>query len=127
MGAGLAFSQPSTAVTANGASPVLDSSLWRAARIDLNVSAFTGGTAPTVTFSLVNIGQDGIAYPIWTSAAIAAAASVSVDLADSLAATYVAGTTTMQHAVFGMKTQLQWSFAGAPTSITFSANLYGRQ
>ena len=118
---------PTEATQVAGAA--IDTTFARGVRIDIHLEAFVGGTTPSVTFLLETLGLDGRWFTAWTSGAVTAAPSdISVDVGQ-FAATYVAGTTTMAHAVLGTQTRLRWTFGGgvAPTSVTFSASVYPRQ
>jgi hypothetical protein len=113
---------------AQTASPAIDTAFANNVRVDIHLEAFVAGTTPSVTFVLETLGLGGRWYQVWTSGAVTAAPSdISVDVG-LFAATYVAGTTTMHHAVLGAQTRLRWTFGGgvAPTSVTFSASVNPR-
>lgn len=86
--------------------------------VDINLTALTGGTAPTVTFFLDRQGLDGIWYQVWSSGAKSTAATISTSVGD--------GCTVSE--VIGASVRLRWVFGGTvnPTSVTFSAGILGR-
>lgn len=116
--------------TAAGVSPTIDTVFARSCRVDIHLEAFTGGTTPSITWILETLNNPGGRwYQVWSSGAVTAAPSdISVDIGEAMSATYVAGTTTMAHAMLGRDTRLRWVFGGgvAPTSVTFSATVYPR-
>jgi hypothetical protein len=96
--------------------------------LDLAVSAFTGGTTPTITFFVDRLGADGITWTqAWTSGAINAASTVYVDLGP-YSLTYAAGSVTAQHFVPTGTARLRWAWGGGanPTAVTWSASVIGR-
>jgi hypothetical protein len=88
--------------------------------VDINVTAFTGGTSPAVTFFVDRLGSDGVWYRTWTSSAITTVSAVSQIIGPYPAAT---GVTT---AILTGTARLGWSFTGTPTSVTFSVSVSGR-
>lgn len=86
--------------------------------VDVNLTALTGGTAPTVTFFLDRQGLDGTWYQVWSSGAKSAPAAVSTSVGD--------GCTVSE--VIGAAVRLRWTFGGTvnPTSVTFSVSILGR-
>lgn len=88
--------------------------------VDINVTAFTGGSSPAVTFFVDRLGADAIWYRTWTSSPVSAASAVSQVLGPYPAAT---GVTT---AVLTGTARLGWSFTGTPASVTFSVSVSGR-
>jgi hypothetical protein len=89
-----------------------------AIEVNVNLTAFTGGTAPTVTFLLDVLGADGVWYQVWTSGAQAAAAAVSQSI----------GQGCQTAAMLTSACRLRWTFGGtvAPATVTFSASIVGR-
>lgn len=110
----------SAARSTNNVGDSFDSTLFNTLAVDANVTVFTGGTAPTITFFVDRFGADAVWYRIWTSAAIAAPGSTSVAIGPFPTATGVATGVLSQLTRFG------WTLAGAPTSITFSASVIAR-
>lgn len=88
--------------------------------VDLDVTAFTGGSSPTIAFFIDRQGADAVWYRTWTSAALSAAGPVSQVIGPFAAATGITTAALTGTARFG------WSFTGAPTSVTFSASVIGR-
>jgi hypothetical protein len=117
---------PTEATQVAGAA--VDTAFARSVRVDIHLEAFVAGTTPSITFLLETLDLSGRWTTVWTSGAVTAAPSdISVDVGQ-FAATYVAGTTTMAHAVLGNQVRLRWAFGGgvAPTSVTFSASVNPR-
>lgn len=88
--------------------------------VDLTVTAFTGGTSPSVTFFVDRLAADGLWYRMWTSTGITAAGSTSSNIGPGQAGTGNVAAVLTGTARFG------WSFIGTPTSVTFSASVIGR-
>lgn len=101
-------SGPQSTTTQNGQIQVL--------AIDINVTALTGGAAPTVTFKLSRVGADGVLYLVWSPAAISAAGVFSTTIGPGCAT----------NVDLGSAYQLDMIVTGAPTSITFSASLQAK-
>jgi hypothetical protein len=80
---------------------------------DFNVTAFTGGTAPTVTFKVSRVGADGILYQVWQPTAISAAGPLSQSIGPGYQTAVDLGDTF----------QIDMVVTGAPTSITFSGSV----
>lgn len=99
------------------------------AALDMTLTSFTGGSAPTVNFFLERQGADGNWYQILATGALGTATTISVDISPALNGV-VSGppSSTVQHNVFTHNARLRWLLAGgsAPTSATFSASLVGR-
>lgn len=84
--------------------------------VDITVTSFAGGTAPTITFFVERFGADGVWYRVWTSSAVNAAGVVSTSIGPG-AATPASLSGTCR---FG------WTTTGTPTSVTFSASVIGK-
>lgn len=84
--------------------------------LDVNVSALTGGTAPTVAFNVSRVEPDTNLYAIYNPAAISAAGTFNTSIGSGLAT----------NAGFGDNIQVDMVTTGAPTSITFSLSLKGK-
>lgn len=95
--------------------------------LDINLTAFTGGTTPTVTFFVERQGNDGIWYRVWQSASQNAAAKLSVTIGASTP-TVAAGANVAQGVSAGLTAvaRFGWSSTGTPDSVTFSASIVGR-
>lgn len=111
---------PPAARTA-GASIVFSTNQVTYIALDTTVTALTGGTSPTIQFTLDRLGADGVWYNVWTSTTVGSPATNSMDIGPGL--TNAAGS---QHAVFTTQGRFSYIFTGTPTSITFSATLLGR-
>lgn len=111
---------PSAARTA-GSNIVFSTNQVTYIALDTSVTAFTGGTGPTIQFTVDRLGADNVWYNIWTSTPVGSPATNSMDIGPGL--TNAAGT---QHAVFTTQGRFSWVYTGSPTSITFSATLLGR-
>lgn len=103
-------------VTASGSSAVVDTSLMGALGLAVQVSAFTAGTTPTVTWTL-----RGLVAGLWVQLHEVA----TQDVADGL--TY--------HGIFGeyangvvipAAVRLDWALNGTPTNATITYALIGR-
>lgn len=81
--------------------------------VDINVTALTGGTSPTVTFKVSRVGADGILYQAWLPTALSAAGVLSTTIGQSCAT----------NVDLGDLFQIDMVVTGAPTSITFSMSL----
>jgi len=79
---------------------------------DFNVTALTGGTAPTVTFKVSRIGADGVLYQLESATALSAAGVISYNIGAGL-----------DNKSFGDGIQVDMVVTGAPTNITFSASI----
>lgn len=94
--------------------------------VDLDVTAFAGGTTPSITFTLSRMGSDGIAYPFWNSGAIS---STPTKMSASFGAGFTGGTGGQGAGGFPValtgSVQFAWTTTGAPTSVTFSASIVG--
>jgi len=95
--------------------------------VDINITAFTGGTTPTITFFVERQGTDGVWYRVWQSASQNAAAKVDVTIGAAVP-TVAAGANVAQGVTAGLTASARfgWSTTGAPTSVTFSASIVGR-
>lgn len=116
-------SQQATSV-ADGTAPVtFDTTRVRCLALDITTVAFTGGTAPTVTYYVDRLGADGTWYQVYASSAIAAPGALSIDMGDF--SLVVAG---VQHAVFTGQARLRTLYGGtaAPTDVTYSYSIIGR-
>lgn len=88
---------------------------------DTNVTAFTGGTAPTIAFTLERLGADGVWYMVYNPTPTGSPQTVSTDIGPGFP-----NATGTQHAVFTTQARFTVIYTGAPTSITYSASLLGR-
>lgn len=95
--------------------------------LDINLTAFTGGTAPTITFFVERQGNDAVWYRVWQSAAQNAAAKLPVTIGPQVP-TVAAGANVSQGVTAGLTATARfgWSTTGTPTSVTFSASIVGR-
>lgn len=103
---------------------------------DANVTAFTGGSSPTITFIFERLGADGVWYPVLPASGagvvtVAAAVTVSMDIGlitQSITGGGVSAVYGSAHNVFTPTSRVRWAFGGTaqPTSVTFSLSLYGR-
>jgi hypothetical protein len=84
--------------------------------VDINVTALTGGTSPTVTFKMSRFGADGILYQIWLPTALSVAGVFSQSI----------GIGAQTNADPGDAIQIDMVVTGAPTSITFSLSVKAR-
>jgi hypothetical protein len=114
----LAFFPGAQAVSNAGTS--FSTLLISALAVDITLTSFTGGTAPTVTFFVDRLGNDSLWYRIWTSAALNGAGVTSANIGPGLTGTGTAAAVLTGTGRFG------WSSTGAPTAITFSASVAGR-
>lgn len=88
--------------------------------VDITLTSFTGGAAPTVTFFIDRLGNDSVWYRVWTSAALNGAGVTSVNIGPGMSGTGGFPAVLTGTCRFG------WSSTGAPTAITFSASVGGR-
>jgi hypothetical protein len=123
VGAGKGFLIPASPASAISGGQVIDTTLAYGLAVDINVVALTGGTAPGVIFTLSRVGFDGIYYPFWSSASVVAAGVISASFSDRMSSDYAAGTNNLQGILLGYATAFTWASTGAPTSLTFSANV----
>lgn len=85
----------------------------------LDVTAFAGGTAPTITFIIEGLDPTSAKYfPILTSAAIAAASTVVLRVGPGLPVT----ANVSVNDILPKQFRVRWTLGGtvAPTSVTFS-------
>lgn len=83
---------------------------------DVNVTAFTGGTSPTVKFTVSRVGADGVNYVIYNPTALSAAGVFSQSI----------GVGAQTNADPGDIIQVDMVTTGSPTSITFSLSMKAR-
>lgn len=99
-------------------------------RVDITLTSFTGGTTPTVTFFVETLGNDGVWYRIWASAAINSATVLSTHISPSSPVSGPTAVNSIQvqyvNAVLTGTTRFGWSSTGSPTAITFSASVVCR-
>ncbi len=129
MGADVLWSYTGAAVTGNGDSGPIDTTRVSMVAFDLNVTALTGGTSPTVTFFVERQGADSNWYQVLSTSGITGALTVSVDISPGLTGTYSAPPgSAQQHAVLSKAARVRWLFGGtvAPTSVAFTASFVGR-
>jgi hypothetical protein len=121
-GASSILNYPSAAYNAANAGTSFSTAQFSGLAVDVTVSAFTGGTSPSVTFFLDRLGADGVWYRVWTSAALTSAGATSVQIGP-----YPSGTGIFTAVLTGTA-RFGWSFGGTvqPTAVTFSASVYGR-
>ena len=119
-----AVASPSQAQTAAG-SETVSTAAFSSLAIDINVTAFAGGTSPSVTFTLARVGSDGVQYPMWSSGAISTVSKMSA----SIGAGFTGGTGSQGAGGFPIaltgSAVFAWTFSGSPTSVTFSASVVG--
>lgn len=129
-GAVNSLTYPSTTHATDNAGDSVDTSGFTTLAVDANVTVFTGGTTPSVTFFVDRLGADGIWYPVWSSGALTTTGKKSASLGPGLTGgTVTAGVGTGVGAFpTSLTTQARfgWTLAGSPTSITFSASVVGR-
>ena len=78
--------------------------------LDVNVTALTGGSSPTVKFTVSRIGADGVAYVLYSPTALSAAGVFSQSV----------GHSGQTNADLGDQCRIDMVTTGAPTSVTFS-------
>lgn len=81
-----------------------------------NVTAITGGAAPTVTFKVSAVGADGTLVQLEQAAALSAPGIINYSIGPGL-----------DNKEFGNLIQVDMVLTGAPTSVTFSASIIGKQ
>lgn len=119
---------PTASYTAGGTQE-FDSTYLMHAALDITLTSFTGGTAPSVTFALDRKGADGLWYPAWNSGATTTATVWSIDLCPSITQQTTGNQnspTSATHVVWTYTGRFRWAFAGSPTSVQFSVSLIGR-
>ncbi len=109
-----------TAQTAANVGDSFDTTYLTALAVDVAVTAFAGGTSPSVTFFVDRFGSDSNWYRLWTSSAINAPGTASISIGQFPTGTGTAAGVLTTLARFG------WSFGGAPTSVTLRASVVGR-
>ncbi|SRR5579883_523622 len=113
---GLYLYQTNAAVNANGNSGTLTTGGYTEMAIDITVGAMTGGTAPTIQYTLNRLDAFGNATQLWQSSAIGntgGTASASVGL----------GAPTATNASLGQRCQLNWTVTGSPTTVPHQVSL----
>lgn len=80
--------------------------------IRFNVTALTGGTSPTVTFKISDLGDTGNIYQLEQATALSAAGVITYNIGAGL-----------DNKSFGDGIQVDMVLTGAPTSVTFSASI----
>lgn len=129
-GAVVSLTYVSLARSADNAGDSVDTTKISAMAVDVNVTAFTGGTSPSVTFFLDRLGADGAWYRVWTSGALSTTGQRSASIGDGMTGgTVTAGVGTGPGAfpaTLTTQARFGWTLAGAPTSITFSASVVSR-
>lgn len=119
-GASTFITYPSSAETAANTGVSFSTAGVSALAVDVDVTAFTGGTSPTVTFFVDRLGSDNVWYRTWTSSALSSTGPVSEVIGPYPTATGITTAVLTGTARFG------WTFSGSPTSVTFSASVIGR-
>lgn len=112
-----------------GASLVFDTSEITYAALDITLTSFTGGAAPTANFTLQRQGADGAWYTVWTSTAQSGAITYSIDLSPSVTYQTTGNPNAPDaavHCVFTASAKFIYVFTGSPTSVQFTASLVGR-
>ena len=97
--------------------------------LDITLTSFTGGTAPSATFTLQRQGADGVWYTVWTSGATNSPTVWSIDIGPNTTQQTTGNANAPAaavHAVFTAQGRFSYSFAGSPTSVAFTASLIGR-
>lgn len=84
--------------------------------LDINVTALTGGTSPTVKFTVSRVGADGVLYVLYNPTALSSAGTFMQSI----------GVGAQTNADPGASIQIDMVVTGAPTSITFSLSLQAR-
>lgn len=84
--------------------------------IDINVTAVSGTSTPTLVPSWQRLGADGVYYPVWTGTGITATGITSVDIGPGLTIAKSAG----------IQGKLAWLITGTNPSFTFSASIQGK-
>lgn len=125
------ISLPQQAYTATVPSTcTVDTSMITYAGIDINLVSFQGGTTPSITYFLERSSDGGTTwFPLIASGigAFTTAQVISGDLSPALTGSYSAPPSSFQqHVVFSNLLRLRWTLVGSPTSVTFSASLFGR-
>lgn len=122
---------------ANGQSEIMDLSSVKELLIFVNLVSFTGGTTPTFQPEW-DIVDDHVAggvwspttdvIPLWKPTAVSAATKFLTWFGTSQgAAPTIAGFTTLVVPVgFGNLGRFAWTITGAPTSVAWSAFIYGK-
>lgn len=119
------------AMSASGASQVIDVNGYRELFLEILLAGFTGGTTPSIQFEWDHVDDDSPAnlIPLWKPAAASAAINyLTVLSADGLgtAPTVTGWTLTHVPTSFGIAGRLAWTVAGAPTAVNWKAFLYGK-
>ena len=87
--------------------------------VDINVTAFTAGTSPSITFFVERLGADNVWFPIWSPAAIAATGKTSANISPY-------NPTAAQNGILAPDMRVRYVFTGsvAPTGVNFSVTVY---
>lgn len=121
-------SLPTGSYTAGGVQ-VFDATYLMHGALDITLTSFTGGSAPSATFSMDRQGADGVWYPVWTSGATNSATVWSIDFCPSITEQTTGNAnapTAAIHVVWTFQGRFRWAFAGNPTSVQFSVSFIGR-
>lgn len=124
-GAQASITLASAAQVAGNTGTVFSTAGMSSLAVDVNVTAFTGGTSPTVTFFIDRQGADTQWYRVWSSPAISAAGPFSGNIGPGQAGTATANQ-SWTSAVLTSTARFGWTITGTPTSVTFSASVVGR-
>jgi len=84
--------------------------------LDINVTAITGGSSPTVTFKVSRVGADGNLYQLFQFTPLSGAGTFSQSI----------GNGAQTNEDLGELFQIDMVVTGAPTSVTFSLSVTGR-
>ena len=82
---------PSAAQAPSNAGVSFSTATTASLAIDITLTSFTGGTSPTVTFFLDQLGSDGVWYRVWTSAALSTAGVAGANIGPGESGTPPAG------------------------------------
>lgn len=119
---------PSAAQAVSNAGTSFSTALVQGLALDITLTSFTAGTAPTVTFFVDRFGADGVWYRTYASVALSTASVISAAIGAVSALTTVTATALVEGvpAILTSLARFGWSSTGAPTAITFSASVIGR-
>lgn len=112
------YARASSTASGSGNSGSLDTTNAERIAVDISVSSFTGGTAPTIRFSLERQAASGQWFQVWQGAVINTATQQSVAV----------GPGADVPSVLTGAVRLVWTFGGTiqPTGVTFAAYVNGR-
>ena len=122
-GNSLVHSSINNSVAANGQTGDIDIQDFNDLLVVTQLTALTGGTAPTVQFIVEWKDSQGVYRPLATHAALSAVGTKIMSTGSGVATT--TGIDAIWSAPFGLVIRVRWAVTGAPATATASFEIIG--